>query len=105
MKTNATKQPQKQPESDAMRIFREELLKHYTNVPIKGSDKVYHTSLELMYTMRELIPELTVTEVTKVMGELEFDTTSFDAFAVWVMYRTDGERELFEDFGFAVGGV
>ena len=55
--------------------------------------------------MRELIPELTVAEVTKVMGELDFDTTSFDAFAVWVMYRTDGERELFEDFGFTVGGV
>lgn len=105
MKTKDTKQPQKQPESDAMRLFREEVLKHYTNVPIKGSDKVYHTSLELMYTMREQIPELSVGEVTKVMGSLDFETASFDAFPVWVMYRIDGERELFEDFGFTVGGV
>lgn len=104
MKKPSTKQ-QSNPESDSMRLFKEEILKHYTNVPTGGSDKVYHTSLELTYTMRELIPELTVAEVTKVMGELEFDTTSFDTFAVWVMYRTDGERELFEDFGFSVGGV
>ena len=93
------------PENEASRLFKEEVLKHYTNVPIKGSDKVYHTSLELMYTMREQIPELTVGEVTKVMGSLDFETASFDAFPVWVMYRIDGERELFEDFGFTVGGV
>jgi len=104
MKRNDTK-PQKQQESEAMRLFKEEILKHYTNVPIKGSDKVYHTSLELKYTMHDLIPDLTVQEVTKVMGELEFETTSFDVFPVWVMYRIDGERELFEDFGFTVGGV
>ena len=99
------KKETKQPESEAMRLFKEEVLKHYTNVPFKGSDKVYHTSLELMYTMREQIPELTVGEVTKVMGSLDFETASFDAFPVWVMYRIDGERELFEDFGFTVGGV
>lgn len=104
MKRNDKKQ-QKQPESESMRLFRDYILKHYTNEPIKGSDKVYHTSLELKYTMHDAIPDLTVQEVTKVMGELEFDTASFDAFPVWVMHKIDGERELFEDFGFAVGGV
>lgn len=103
MKRNDKKQ-QKQPESEAMRLFKEEILKHYTNVPVKGSDKVYHTSLELKYTHQDMIPDLTVGEVTKVMGELDFDTTSFDTFAVWIMYRIDGERELFEEFGFAIGG-
>lgn len=105
MKTKDTKQQKPLPESEAMRLFREYILKHFTNVPIKGSNKVYHTSLELKYTLHELIPDLTVQEVTKVMGELDFDTTSFDAFPVWVMHRIDGERELFEDLGFSVGGV
>ena len=103
MKKNDKKQ--QQTESEAIRLFKEEILKHYTNVPVKGCDKVYHTSLELKYTMHDLVPDLTVQEVTKVMGELGFETTSFDVFPVWIMYRIDGERELFEEFGFTVGGV
>ena len=73
MKTKDTK-PQKQQESEAMRLFKEEILKHYTNVPIKGSDKVYHTSLELKYTMHDLIPDLTVQEVS---NSLNFANPSF----------------------------
>lgn len=104
MKTKDTRQQKPTSESDSVRLFREYVLKHYTNVPIKGSDKEFHSSMELQYMMCHTMPELTVWDFTKVMKELDFDTDDFGEFSEWIMYRIDGERLLETEFGMTKDG-
>ena len=106
MKTKDTRQSKSlpSPKSERVRLFREYVLKHYTNVPIKGSDKEFHSSMELLYMMQGNLPGLTVWDITKVMNELEFETDNFGEFSEWIMYRIDGERLLEAEFGVSRDG-
>lgn len=92
------------PQNDAMRQFRQWMAHHYVNVSIKGSDKEFHSTKELLWRMRETLPTLTIGDVAKVMGELQFDTALLGESVVWVMYRIDGERQLEEEFGLNTEG-
>ena len=104
MKTKDTKQQKPRPEEEAVIRFREYILEHYTNVPIDGSDKEFHTSMELLWMMRDTIPLLDMGSVTKVMRELDFSLQNLDGFAVWEMHRIDGVRLLEKDFGVSRDG-
>ena len=97
-------QNKKQPESEAVRLFREYILQHYTNAPIKGSDKEFRSSQELAWKMHETMPGLTAGEVSKVMRELDFETDYFEEFPAWVLYRIDGEKLLEKEFGVSRDG-
>ena len=101
MKTKDTRQ---QPENEAVSQFREYIPKHYTNVSIKGSDAEFLTSMELLWMVRDTIPLLTLGDVTKVMRELDFCLKNVDNFAVWEMYRIDGEHLLEAEFGMSKDG-
>lgn len=96
----------KQPtqESESVRLFKEYILKNYVNVPIKGSDKEFHSSMELLYMMQGNLPGLTVWNITQVMTELEFGTDNFGELSEWIMYRIDGERLLEAEFGVSRDG-
>jgi len=97
-------QNKKKPESKAVEMFRDYILKHYTNVPIKGSDKEFRSSQELVWRMRDTISNITVGEVSKVMRELAFETDDFEEFPAWVLYRIDGEKQLEMEFGVSRDG-
>ena len=95
-----TKDTNRKPEDNqAMRQFREWMVQHYVNVSINGADKEFHTSMELLWRMRETIPQLTIGDVCKVLGELLFETTCVGDIATWVLYRIDGQRQLENEFG------
>ena len=86
-------------EGSGIRLFRDYVLQHYVNVQIQGADQEFLTGGDIVYRLRETIPELTIADVSKVLGEMQFDTHLIGDMAVWALYRIDGERELEQEFG------
>jgi len=100
MKTEDKKQ--KPEEERNIVLFRDWVRQNYVNAPIMGSDKEFLSGSEIVWRLRETIPNLSISDVCKVLGELHFDTSVIGDMAVWVLYRINGEQLLEEEFALSL---